>query len=77
MSFYQDFIRELNPKVNPAGVEASMRLRYGTLDHLDRTDFKSEIRIAIACENEEPGFLRKTAESFGMGEDFNYWEAKS
>jgi hypothetical protein len=74
MSHYQRIIRQLHPSVNPAGVEASMRLQYGTLSHLSDADFKREIRIAIACERDSPGFLRRIAESFGMGDDFQQWE---
>ena len=30
---YQTLLHELAPDLNPAGVEASMRLHYGTLNH--------------------------------------------
>lgn len=74
MSHYQRLIREMHPTINPAGVEASMRLQYGTLSHLSDADFRREIRLAAACERASPGFLKKAAESFGMADDFATWE---
>ena len=67
---YQRIIFEIDPTVNPAGVEASMRLEYGTLDHLDRATFAQEIEIAKDCERTEPGYLRQIAESYGLARDF-------
>lgn len=74
MSHYQKLIRKLHPTVNPAGVEASMRLQYGTLSHLSDRDFRREIRLAVDCEKAQPGFLKGVAASFGMAEDFARWE---
>ena len=68
---YAETIRTIDPTVNPIGVEASMRLQYGTLDHLSRGVFHGEIELAKACEREEPGFMRSTACSFGWGEAFD------
>lgn len=62
---YQHIILELDPKVDAVGVEASIRLRYGTLDHLSRDEFKKEIAIAKECEAAEPGYLKRCAESYG------------
>jgi hypothetical protein len=78
-SYYQRVIRELDAKrtVNPAGVEASMRVNYGTLNHLCDSHFRREIRLARECEAAEPGYLRRVAESFGMADDFDAWEAQS
>ena len=75
--FYQKLLHELAPALNPAGVEASMRLQYGTLNHLPREVFAEEARLAADCERQSPGFLRRTAESFGMGDEFTSWEAKT
>lgn len=72
---YQSLIREIHPTVNPAGVEAAMRLHHGTLDHLERRDFVHEVGLALACEAAEPGFLRRIAASFGMAAEFDRWEA--
>lgn len=75
MSHYQKFIHEIAPDgPNPAGVEASMRLMYGTLSHLPKSVFKKEVEIAAACERQEPGYLLTAAESYGMAEDFQQWE---
>ena len=71
---YQKIINEINPKLNPAGVEASMRLVYGTLDHLSGADFKQETTLAKDCEESEPGYLRSIADSYGMKRDFEMWE---
>lgn len=72
---YQQTIHEIDPTINPAGVEASMRLQYGTLDHLPRETFVEEVALAHLCEAEEPGYLRSVAESYGMAADFEKWEA--
>ena len=55
---YQLTIHEMDKTINPAGVEASMRLEYGTLDHLSRAAFSREIETAKECERQRPGFMR-------------------
>lgn len=77
MSYYQDLIHELDATVNPAGVEASMRMQFGTLSHLDKAEFRREIKIAKQCEAAEPGYLKGVAESFGMAGDFAQWAARA
>jgi hypothetical protein len=72
---YQTLLRELSPSLNPAGVEASMRLHYGTLNHLPRETFAAETKLAADLEGQSPGILRKIAESMGMADDFAKWEA--
>lgn len=74
MSTYQDLIHEIAPHLNPAGVEACMRLQFSTLSHLCREDFVTECEIAEACEQGQPGFLKATAATFGLAEDFEKWE---
>ena len=39
ISLYQKSIHDIDPSINPAGVEASMRLQYSTLDHLTHETF--------------------------------------
>ena len=72
---YQTLLRELAPNINPAGIEASMRLRYGTLNHLPRKTFVAEAKLAADLEVQSPGILRKIAESMGMADNFAKWEA--
>ena len=72
---YQTLLRELAPNLNPAGVEASMRLHYGTLSHLPRETFVAEAKLASDLEGQSPGILRKIADSMGMANDFAKWEA--
>ena len=67
---YRAIIREIDPGVNAAGVEASMRLQHGTLNHLSRETFRDEIEIARQCEIREPGFLRQCARSFGQAAEY-------
>ena len=74
---YQKLLHELAPGLNPAGVEASMRLQYGTLNHLPREVFADEAKLAADCERQSPGYLRRTADSLGMGDEFAAWEAKA
>jgi hypothetical protein len=73
-SNYQRLINDLAPGVNPAGVEASMRLQYGTLDRLPRETFALEAGLAAAMERDQPGVLRRLADSFGMDAEFEHWE---
>ena len=72
---YQTLLHELAPDLNPAGVEASMRLHYGTLSHLPRETFAAEAKLAADLERQAPGILRKIADSMGLGDDFANWEA--
>ncbi|APH70626.1 hypothetical protein [Aquibium oceanicum] len=72
---YQTLLHELAPELNPAGVEASMRLQYGTLNHLPREIFAEEAKIATACEHQSPGYLRRIADSMGMADEYSAWEA--
>ena len=72
---YQTLLRELAPSLNPAGGEASMRLHYGTLNHLPRETFVAEATLAFDLERQSPGILRKIAESMGLADDFAKWEA--
>ena len=72
---YQKLLRELAPSLNRAGVEASMRLHYGVLNHLPRDTFAAESLLAADLETGSPGILRKNAESMGTGAEFAKWEA--
>ena len=76
MSYAQEVIYEMDQKIKPVGVEGSMRLHYGTLNHLDSLDFQIEIEVARACEKESPGFLRSFAGSLRLDKDFAEWEKR-
>ena len=72
-NYYQDLVHQLDPAINPAGVEASMRLQYGTLDHLTRQTFAAEIKLARHCQEQDPDFLRSLAASYDLAADFCHW----
>ena len=72
---YQTLLQELAPNLNPAGIEASMRLHYGTLNHLPPETFAEEAKLAADLERQSPGTLRRIADSMGLGDDFANWEA--
>ena len=72
---YQTLLHELATDLNTAGIEASMRLHYGTLNHLPRETFVAEAKLAADLERQSPGILRKIADSMGMADDFAKWEA--
>lgn len=74
--FYQRLLHELAPELNPVGVEALMRLQYSTLDHLPRETFAEEAKLAATCERQAPGYLRQIADSMGMANAFDAWEAR-
>ena len=67
---YQTTIRDVAPRplsgAEAAGIEASMRLQYGVLDHLPRATFAEEVGIALDCEAAEPGYLASCAASMGV-----------
>ena len=63
---YSAIINEIDPTVNARHVEASMRAEYGTLCHLPRETFVSDIAMFKACEAAEPGYGEQLARSFGM-----------
>ena len=71
---YQTLLHALAPDLKSAGVEASMRLHYGTLNHLPRETLVAEAKLAADLEGQSPGILRKIAESMGMVDDFAKWE---
>ena len=69
-------IQEIAPDINPVGVEASMRLEYGSITDLPRAVFVEEARVAAEVEHRCPGYLRGVADSFGRGWAFDYWEER-
>ncbi len=75
-SFYVETIREIDETVNAVGVEAFMRLEYGTLDHLSKEAFAREIELAKQAEQQEPGALRMCAwaDSKQALEDFDNFQ---
>ena len=72
---YQTLLHELAPDLNPAGIEASMRLQYGTLSQLPYETFAAEATLAADMDRQAPGILRRIADSMGMADDFAKWEA--
>ena len=69
MTNYQQSIKAIKPELTDrqcVGVEAHMRVEYGTLDHLPKSKFRSETRMALLCEAEMPGYLEMVARSYGM-----------
>ncbi len=72
---YQTLLRELAPNLNPAGIESSMRLHYGTLNHLPPETDPEEAKLAAEMERQSPGTLRRIADSMGLADDFAKWEA--
>ena len=73
-SQYQQTIHEIDPTVNPVGIECLMRLEYHTLDHLPRSKFAEEIELAKVMFLQNPEKLRQAAESYSMGQDYDRWE---
>ena len=63
---YRTIINEIDATVDARHVEASMRAEYGTLCHLPRETFATEIAVFKACEAAQPGYGEKLAQSFGM-----------
>lgn len=61
---YARIIREIDPTIDADAVECSMRLQYGTLDHLDRSTFAEEVALFRECEREEPGWGERVKRSY-------------
>ena len=74
--YYQRYINGLDQTINPAGVEASMRLQFGVLDHLGIHDFYREIQVGKDCDRYEPGSLRRMADTHGLRADYDRWESR-
>jgi hypothetical protein len=64
---YQHLIKQLVPeKYDPRHIEAFMRVRHSTLDGLSRSEFRKEVKLAMACIDEVgPTEAEKYAKSFG------------
>lgn len=73
---YQEMLHGMDPSINPAGVEAHLRLQYGTLDHLDAATFHKELALARNTEHLHPGYMREAAEAEAMTKDFNHWQTR-
>ena len=72
---YIKTITGIDPNINAVGVECSMRLEYGELDHLALDTFVAEVGLARRLEEANPGGLRRLAESYGRLEEFDRFEA--
>jgi hypothetical protein len=69
-SFYQGMIEADAPGYDPEQVEVYMRLKLGTLDHLDRDTFRAEVREACACIDASPDIARRLVRTYrplGLG----------
>ena len=62
---------ELDPTVNPVGVEHFLMGLHGTLDAISEGDFQDGLRWATRAEAESPGTLRRTAASWGAESEFD------
>lgn len=73
-SIYQQMIakslarrKKLPPWLEPRHIEASMRLQYGTLDHLSRATFSREIAVGVdVCRQLGQAEADEMADSFGL-----------
>lgn len=66
---YQKLIADLlnGADYDPRHVEALMRLQYGTLNHLSRQDFRSEIRLCKqVIDQMGKDSAERTAKSYGL-----------
>ena len=73
--FPQRLIHNLNTQVNPAFVEACMRLEHRTLSHLSRDCFAGNAeRTRQEQKLWPPELIESTCESYGLLEDYQAWE---
>lgn len=67
MSFYAESIAAIIPDVEPRIVEAWMRSKYRTLDHLSAAEFRSEAREAASIARlTDAATNDAVAESYGL-----------
>ena len=75
VGFPQRLIHELNIRVNPAFVEAFMRLEYHGLCHLPRETFETE---SAGWRQEQdlwpPALIESTCASYGLLAEYQAWE---
>ena len=72
MTYAQKVIAQIDPGINPVGVEEHMRAHFGTLDHLSHAEFVAETKLARTCEEQQPGYLRQCA--FCDERSFDEWQ---
>ncbi|HWA18324.1 MAG TPA: hypothetical protein VG757_04955 [Devosia sp.] len=65
LSTYHRMILEDAPGYDPAEIECYMRLKLGTLDHLDRNAFRAEVCEAVACVEADPRLARRLVSTYG------------
>ena len=70
-------VEEIDPTVNPAGVESSMRLKYDVLNALPRSAFVKETKWAKKMEKTQPGKMREIADEYGYAAEYDEWEAEN
>lgn len=68
---YQCFISEVlrsmgRTDINPAHVEAYLRLKHGTLDSLSRDGFKNDIPTMVKTIDHNPAEAVALAKSYGL-----------
>ena len=73
-NYYQNLIHWIDPSINPAGVEAIMRIEHTTLDHLPRSAFEQAVKLAREREALEPGYMREAADYCSLIIHFEDWE---
>ena len=76
LTIYEKIVTDINQYINPVGVVCMMREAHHTLDALDIAQFRMETLAAASCEREQPGFLRRMADSYGHVEPFDEWNAE-
>jgi hypothetical protein len=64
---YEHLIKQFAPdKYDPRHIEAFMRVRHSTLEGLTRSEFRKEVKLAMACIDELGSTeAEKYAKSFG------------
>ena len=74
IKFPQRLIHELNSHVNPAFVEACMRLEYHTLSHLSRACFARNAERTLQEQAQWPQeLIESTCDSYGLLADYQAW----
>lgn len=67
---YQTLIAALLPEqfamLDPRHIEAYLRLRHGTLDHLTRSEFKRQVKALAKIVNQDLTAAEDLAKSYGL-----------
>ena len=65
-TIYTNLIKTLAPSYDPRHIEAYMRIKYGTLDHLSKKRFSADVELCKACVDMDLAGSEMLALTYGL-----------